>query len=94
MNKAALVFGFVFTLGVSLTTSANELIDVGVGNVPDYDPLYWDPTSGDPAWTMSSTCVDINESGQAACRSVHERWPMGDGAGSGRAGDGPGTRSS
>lgn len=61
---------FFLALSFSLPLSANILVDVGVGQVPAYDPLYWDPTSGEPAWTLTSSCIDINDNGQAACRSV------------------------
>ncbi len=71
MNKCVSKFlVLAFILWLSFPAYSNEIIDVGVGPAPSYDPRYYDPTSVDPAWTLSSSCADINESGQAACRSL------------------------
>lgn len=42
---------------------ANTLTDVGVGLAPEYDP------ARGTEWTLSSSCVDINENGEAACQT-------------------------
>lgn len=42
---------------------ANSLTDVGVGAVPDFNP------SHGTSWSLSSTCIDINEAGEAACQA-------------------------
>ena len=52
------------------TAAANTLTDVGVGLEPDFPPSHYDPEIHDQAWTLSSSCVDINENGEAACRAL------------------------
>lgn len=47
----------------AMGSHANNLIDVGVGATPDYDP------ARGTQWNLSSTCVDINEAGEAACQT-------------------------
>ncbi len=42
---------------------ANTLTDVGLGPTPDFAPAQG------TTWTLSSSCVDINEAGEAACQS-------------------------
>ena len=57
--------GFIYLAsGVFLSSlaSANTVINVGTGLVPDYDPAQG------TTWELSSSCVDINEHGEAACQ--------------------------
>ena len=50
-------------LFASVPANANDITDVGVGPAPDFDP------SHGTTWTLSSTCIDINEAGEAACQA-------------------------
>jgi len=61
---------FYVAMSISFSAHANTLTDVGTGAIPDFDPRGYDPTSTFPAWRLSSSCVDINESGQAACQAL------------------------
>lgn len=54
---------FIGLFALSSQVFANTLTDVGLGPVPDFDP------NQGTTWALSSSCVDINESGQAACQS-------------------------
>lgn len=58
-----IILGLAFTQ-MSFSVFANNIIDVGVGPAPAYDPLRG------TQWALSSTCVDINEAGEAACQTI------------------------
>ena len=60
---------FVCALSVSSYVSANTITDVGVGNTPSFQPSHYDPTSNLAPWSLSSSCIDINNKGQAACQA-------------------------
>jgi|GEM_PF-4279472 len=51
-------------LGASIEASASTVIDVGTLPAPSYNP-----TNG-TSWTLTSSCVDINDIGEAACMSL------------------------
>lgn len=53
----------VLVLTPSFSLFANTLTDVGLGPVPAYDP------DQGTEWTLSSSCIDINDSGEAACQT-------------------------
>jgi hypothetical protein len=55
---------------LSIHASSNEIIDVGIGATPGFEPLKYDSTSGLSAWKLSSSCIDINDNGQAACQAL------------------------
>lgn len=48
---------------IVFSAHANTLTDVGLGPIPPFDPAQG------TNWTLSSSCIDINEYGEAACQT-------------------------
>jgi hypothetical protein len=80
MNKIQSTSAVLALLFLNATAAtANTLIDVGTGFAPDTPPYGGPSPPEPPTWTLSSSCVDINKSGQAACQTqaLGPRWRCG-----------------